>query len=114
MISQDASPGFCWTLQNRDTQDYVLDDSQPSLAGLVLAGHVHPALACCATLSRPLRQAQGRLFGTYFWTRSSHADSLAPLVLLSCRVQTFPQPVKPCPSFAAAAGSNGKQKNAPD
>jgi hypothetical protein len=79
MIPQDASPGFCWTLQNGDTQDYVLGDSQPSLAGLVLAGHVHPALACWATLSRP--------FGTYFWPRSSHADSLAPELLLSSRVQ---------------------------
>ena len=38
MISQDVSPGFCWTLQNEDIQDCVLGDFQPSLAGLVSLG----------------------------------------------------------------------------
>jgi len=37
-----------------------------------------PRTMSWATLSRPLRQAQGRLCGTEFWTGSSHADSKAP------------------------------------
>jgi hypothetical protein len=59
--SQDASPGSCWTLYNEDTQDCVLGDFQPSLAGLVRTKS-YPGLTSWAILSRP--------FGTLFRTRN--------------------------------------------
>src|ERR1700677_2139435 len=72
----------------------VLGYYQPSLAGLFLALSLHPGLASWATISRPfgtgfslhitlpalrgadyshhpLRQAQGRLYGTV-WTAGAH------------------------------------------
>jgi hypothetical protein len=75
-----AGPEFSWSRRMGEAQDCILGYSQPFGTGPWC--QILPRATSWATLSRPLRQAQGRLCGTEFWTAGSQADSNVPEIPL--------------------------------
>jgi hypothetical protein len=85
-MSQDAILGYLYLSIDYSRFAAATQDLRPGTFSVVPYGTsraslLNPGLTSWATLSRPS--------GTQFGERSSHSDTLAPEVFLSCPVRTF-------------------------